>query len=275
MKGMSIKKFISKINTFYSIWIESMPYKNWFNPFITAYMNFRCFPLKQAFKLPIFVYGWPKFFSLYGRMECVGLCKMGMIKFNQTNPGAPSNPGVSTAINNWGKIIFHGPCLIFTSNKINVAPSAVLELGAYSKIMHYCNITAHNCVKIGDYTRITHRCQVMDSNFHFVANLNRRVIGRYWKEVSIGKNCWICNTSTIAAGAKIPDYTIVGSNSLVNKDMSDIPPNSIVGGIPAKVIRSGYRRVYNSELESEIIKFFKEKPLEKEFPLAESWGDEV
>jgi len=264
-------KIYNRLGKFYCQWIESMPYRNWFNPLMTFYLNFRSFPLKQAIKLPVFVYGWPKFFSLFGNMECIDVCKMGMIKLNQTNSGAPSNSGFSTAINNWGKIIFHGPCLIYTANKINVLHRAVLELGANTKIMNFVNITAHNQVFIGEYTWIAHRSQIFDSNFHFIANINKRIIDRCNKPIYIGKSCWICNTSTITAGAKIPDYTIVASNSLVNKDFTDIPMDSIIGGIPAKHIASGYRRVSNTKMEIELWKYFDEHPDEKMFALAENF----
>lgn len=240
--------------------IERIPYINWFNPIITLYLNFRSFPLKQAWKLPVFVYGWPKLFSLYGSMECVDKCRTGMIVLNQTNCGMPNDPGSSTAINNWGKIIFHGRCQIFTANKINVLRNAVLELGEGTKIMCMCNITAHKSVRIGALSWIVHRCQVMDSNFHFVANFKKGIIPRYYKPIEIGSYCWICNTTTIAAGAKIPDKTIVASNSLVNKDMSDIPEESIIGGIPAKLISTGYIRVFSRKLELAMYKYFTDNP---------------
>lgn len=250
----------------YVAMFERLPYINWFNPLATLYINFRSFPLKQAWRLPVFVYGWPRLFSLFGTMECVGKCKPAMIKFNQTNYGMPNNPLTSSAINNWGKIIFHGKCEIFTSNKINVGRGAVLELGGI-KIMCECNITAHQSVRIGNYTWITHRCQVMDSNFHFVANFTNGRIPKYTRPIIIGDYCWICNTSTIAAGSILPDKTIVASNSLVNKDMSNVPEESIIGGIPAKLISTGYRRVCSRKLELTMYKFFTDNPDYNYYPL--------
>ena len=274
MKKNILKKGLSYLNRIYSVWIESILFKNWFNPLMTLYINFRSFPIKQAFKLPVFVYGWPQFFSLYGKMECVGMCKTGMITLNRTLYGAPSHPGLNTAMNNWGKIIFHGPCLIHTGNKINTSREGILELGANTKIMHYVNITAHIHVFIGANTRITHRCQILDSNFHYIANLSRKTVSRYSKPIHIGNSCWICNSSTIAAGSIIPDNTIVASNSLVNKDFSNIPPESIIGGIPAKFIVSGFRRINNSKLEAEIIKFFEEHPNDNVFVLNDEFKHE-
>lgn len=266
-KDITIEKIKKRFGKIYVEKFERLPYINWFNPLITIYLNFRSFPLRQALRMPVFVYGWPKLFSLYGTMECVGKCKTGMITLNQTNCGMPNNPDVSTAIYNWGKIIFHGKCQIFTANKINVEPNAVLELGEGTKIMCMCNITAHKSVRIGAQSRIVHRCQVMDSNFHFVANFKKGIIPRYYRPIEIGSYCWICNTTTIAAGAKIPDKTIVASNSLVNKDMSDIPEESIIGGIPAKLISTGYRKVESNVLNHRLWDFFSKNPNENAYPL--------
>lgn len=254
------QKIRCRLGAFYCNWIESMPYRNWFNPLVTIYLNFRSFPLRQAIRLPVFVYGWPKLFALYGIMECVGVCKMGMIKFNQSDSGAPSNPGCSMAINNWGKIIFRGACLIRSGCKINVNFNGTLDFGNKVKVMHQCNIAAYNLVQVGDKTTIAHCCQIFDTNFHYVANFNRSVVPRKNKTVLIGESCWICNTSSIAAGAAIPANTIVASNSLVNKNFLDVPPESIIGGIPAKFISSGYKGVFNKKLELRIWEYFSSNP---------------
>lgn len=263
-------KYITKKKVLFHIaaYVEKvarLPYVNWFNPLITIYLNFRSFTFRQACKFPVFVYGWPKLFSLYGTMECVGKCKTGMIILNKTNCGMPENPGVNTAINNWGKIIFHGNCEILTANKINVTRDATLELGDNTRIMCNCNITAHQLVRIGNSTWLVHRSQVMDSNFHYIANFNNYTIPRFTRPIEIGDYCWICNSSTIAPGTKIPNKTIVASNSLVNKDMSDIPEGSMIGGTPAKLLKTGFRRVDDKELEHEIWEYFKDNPKEKYF----------
>ena len=52
----------------------------------------------------------------------------------------------------------------------------------------------------------------------------------------IGKDCVIGVRSIILPGVKIGDSSIVGAGSVVTKDT---PPNSIVAGNPAKVIKSG------------------------------------
>ena len=53
-------------------------------------------------------------------------------------------------------------------------------------------------------------------------------------KVIIGNNVWIGEGAAILSGVKIGEGSIIGTNSVVLKD---IPPNSIAVGSPAKVIK--------------------------------------
>lgn len=52
--------------------------------------------------------------------------------------------------------------------------------------------------------------------------------------VIIGDNCWLGAGTTILAGVTVGENSIIAAGAVVT---SDVPPNSIVGGVPAKVIR--------------------------------------
>jgi maltose O-acetyltransferase len=52
--------------------------------------------------------------------------------------------------------------------------------------------------------------------------------------VSIGAYSWICSRSIILPGVSIGEGSIVASGAIVTKD---VPPYSVVAGIPAKVIK--------------------------------------
>lgn len=54
------------------------------------------------------------------------------------------------------------------------------------------------------------------------------------RKTFIGHDVWIGHGVTIKQGVVIGDGAIVGSNALVTKD---VPPYSVVGGVPAKVIK--------------------------------------
>jgi acetyltransferase-like isoleucine patch superfamily enzyme len=59
-------------------------------------------------------------------------------------------------------------------------------------------------------------------------------------DTCIGKNCFIGAHSIIMPGVRVGNQCIVGSGSVVTKD---VPPQSVVVGNPAKVVRSGIRTV--------------------------------
>lgn len=260
-------KLINKIRKEYSLKIVRIFWCHWFNPIYTLYINFVFFPIRQAIKFPVFVFGWPKLFSQYGRMECIDKCKTGMVRLNVTIPGGPQYAAGNSQLNIWGKVIFRGTCEIGSGNKINVGENGLLDLGDGTKITSFCNVTAYSKISIGAQSWIAHRCQVFDTNFHYIADFNKNIVKKQATPIFIGEYCWICNSSTITGGAIIPDKTIVASNSLVGKSFSEIPSESIIGGIPAKLISTGHRRIESKKFQIEINNYFKENPDSIKFTL--------
>lgn len=53
-------------------------------------------------------------------------------------------------------------------------------------------------------------------------------------EVSIGKNVWVGRNACIMPGVTIGEAAIIGANAVVTHD---VPPFSIVGGVPAQIIK--------------------------------------
>jgi acetyltransferase-like isoleucine patch superfamily enzyme len=54
----------------------------------------------------------------------------------------------------------------------------------------------------------------------------------------IGRRCFVGARSIILPGVRIGDESVVGTGSVVTKD---VPPRCIVAGNPAKIIRSGIK----------------------------------
>lgn len=57
-------------------------------------------------------------------------------------------------------------------------------------------------------------------------------------DILIGNDVWIGYEAVIMSGVHIGDGAIIGTRALVTKD---VPPYSIVGGVPAKVIRKRFQ----------------------------------
>lgn len=245
----AINKGLSILEYYFSI--------NWFNPFATLYVNFRSLPFKKAVCLPIWMYGRPRLMSLFGKIDIKAPLKSGMIRFNYVNIGSPSNMGVQSEINNKGTIVFHGSAKIRTGNRIVVGFGASLEIGDKLIMGDNINIGCMESIKIGSNTRIAHRSQIFDSNYHYVANLSKKIVNPLSKPIVIGKGCWICNSSTVNSGAVIPDYCILASNGVINKDWAGCEHGTMFAGAPAKPIAAGVRLVNNINKEHEITSYHK------------------
>ena len=70
--------------------------------------------------------------------------------------------------------------------------------------------------------------------------LDRRDVARSWDnkgDIIVGNDVWIGYEAVILAGVTIGDGAIIGTRSLVTKD---VPPYTIVGGMPARPIRKRF-----------------------------------
>jgi acetyltransferase-like isoleucine patch superfamily enzyme len=55
------------------------------------------------------------------------------------------------------------------------------------------------------------------------------------RPITIGNDCWLGINAVICPGVNVSDGSVIGANSVVVKD---VPANSVVAGVPAKVIGS-------------------------------------
>lgn len=99
-------------------------------------------------------------------------------------------------------------------------------------------------VSIGAYTMFGPGVKVL-GNDHVYSKSGVPIIfsGRpIFKKTKIGADVWLGANVIVIAGVEIGDGAIVAAGSVVTKD---VPPMTIYGGIPAKLIRSRF----NSDLE--------------------------
>jgi len=110
-----------------------------------------------------------------------------------------------------------------------------VEIGAKTVIGQECTISAYQRVRIGEQCVIADRAMFIDFD-HGVVEVERpiRLQGIYKRDVEVGSNVWIGYGACILRGVRVGDNAIVGTNSVVTKD---IPANAVVAGIPARVIR--------------------------------------
>ncbi len=220
--------------------------------FKTLYLNFRLLPFRQAIRLPLYCTRHIEFYSLRGKVTFTCPVRHGLVKigFLATDMFVPRNNVTLLDVN--GEICFGGKGHFAPGVSINVSKNGKLVIGKEFVISNKVKIVCHTHIEIGDEARIAWESQLFDTNFHYVVEVSSGTYLNIKTPVVIGSNVWIGNRTTVTPGTIIPNYCIIASNSLCNKDYSSIPPDSIIGGIPAKVLKTGYRRIFAYEEQGNI-----------------------
>lgn len=112
-------------------------------------------------------------------------------------------------------------------------------IGNNCTIGEYCQITATHLIQIGDGI-LTGRYVYIGDNAHgglsneesTIPPVKRKLVSK--GGVCIGKNVWIGDRVSILGGVTIGDNVIIGAGAVVTHN---IPSNSLVAGMPAKVIK--------------------------------------
>ncbi|MDQ5929436.1 MAG: hypothetical protein QG594_1215, partial [Bacteroidota bacterium] len=142
-----------------------------------------------------------------------------------------------------GSVHFGKDYLVFIGFNSYCEIGDMFAFGSRGKLLCYEKIV------FGEYVRVGFESQIIDSNFHPIIDLKTREIAPLTTPIHIGSYNWVGNRSSIMQKTITPDYCMIASNSLCNKDYSKHGNNILIGGIPAKIIRTGISRDWEGERE--------------------------
>lgn len=113
-------------------------------------------------------------------------------------------------------------------------------IGSTIKIGDKCRINgayihAKCSISIGNNCVITSGVNLIDSNAHETYSLDRTNGVDTPEPIQIGNNVWIGVNAIILKGTVLPDNCVIAAGSVVR---GVFPPNSIIQGNPAKVVKS-------------------------------------
>jgi acetyltransferase-like isoleucine patch superfamily enzyme len=115
-----------------------------------------------------------------------------------------------------------------------------LQVGNNSNIGPFAYVGCSGFVEIGNAVMIAPRVSIYAENHKFArTDIPMKEQGVERQTVVIEDDCWISANAVILSGVRIGKGTIVAAGSVVT---GDVPPYSIVAGVPAKVIRSRKER---------------------------------
>lgn len=127
-------------------------------------------------------------------------------------------------------------CSWFIGHKMS--EGATLAIGNDVSVGYRGMISAAKSVSIGDRTLLAGHVAIFDNPSHPMSPRGRFHHEPYdlaeAEPVVIGRNCWIGSNAYILGGVTIGDNSIVAAASVVTKS---VPPNTLVGGVPARVLR--------------------------------------
>ncbi|WP_455998905.1 acyltransferase [Phocaeicola barnesiae] len=109
-----------------------------------------------------------------------------------------------------------------------------ISIGDNTTINRNTNILSQ--VKIGANVSIAPNVVIIGAN-HVFADPNKTIKsqGSTSKGIVIEDDVWIATNSSILDGVTIGKGSVVAAGAVVNKD---VPPYSVVGGVPAKILKS-------------------------------------
>ena len=116
-----------------------------------------------------------------------------------------------------------------------IGSNAKVHIGNRVFFNNYCSVVSLDDIYIGDDCIFGENVKIYDHNHRFdVKDKRKAEQGFKTDAVIIKDNCWIANNVVILKGVTIGRGCNVAAGAVVNKST---PPYSIVGGVPAKVLK--------------------------------------
>ncbi len=89
-------------------------------------------------------------------------------------------------------------------------------------------------VHVGDRVRIGHDVMLLTID-HEIGQSEQRCSTTYARPISIGDGAWLASRCVILPGISVGKGAVVAAGAIVTRD---VPPNTLVAGVPARFVRS-------------------------------------
>jgi acetyltransferase-like isoleucine patch superfamily enzyme len=114
-------------------------------------------------------------------------------------------------------------------------PRGVIDIGDGVFINYGSMISAHLRVRIGSNVMVGNYCIIADTEIPGIGEPSGGPSIEP-RPVEIGDGAWLAARVTVLPGTRIGAGAVIAAGSIV---AGDIPPGSVAGGIPARILRAG------------------------------------
>jgi acetyltransferase-like isoleucine patch superfamily enzyme len=108
-----------------------------------------------------------------------------------------------------------------------------ITIGRAVFIGYQCMFEGHGAIEIADEVMIANRVNLVTAGHPVEPERRRAAITA--RPITIEKNVWIGTAATVLPGVRIGADAVVAAGAVVTHD---VPPATLVAGVPAKVIRN-------------------------------------
>ena len=134
-----------------------------------------------------------------------------------------------------GKVRLGNKCIVYSGAKL-LAYGGEIILGDFCSVNPYTVLYGHGGLQIGEGVRIAAHCVIIPANHNIDdPSIPIRKSGLTKKGIRIENDVWIGARCVILDGVTIGEGAVIAAGAVVNRD---VEPFMIVGGVPAKPIRS-------------------------------------
>ncbi|MFL5732239.1 MAG: acyltransferase [Chloroflexia bacterium] len=145
-----------------------------------------------------------------------------------------------------GRLIISGPGRVVFGDDVNAwchaeknvlitfTPDSLISIGSGTRL-NGAGIQAYTTVRVGPRC-ILGSTLVFDSDFHPLDPAHRHDPNALVScaPITIGRNVWLAGQSAVLKGVTIGDNSVAAFRAVV---ASDVPPNVVVAGNPARVVK--------------------------------------
>lgn len=124
------------------------------------------------------------------------------------------------------------------ASTVNVRPPFYTDFGKFIKmgnnvfVNQACVFMDRGGITIEEDTKIGPRVNLITENHGLPPKERNKITS---KPIVIKRNVWIGAAATILPGVTVGENSVVAAGAVVSRD---VPPNTVVAGVPAKVIKT-------------------------------------